>query len=386
MPHATGRPSLPVAAATKSAVLHDRPAKKCAIELVDPETGCEVVLLGCFHGAQSSAADVERYITNATDVVVLELCASRFTDLRRDVLKDPEGVTVSSNEIGKGTQQQRFLGRSSNKRSWFARFAEMVRKTSASRGLATGMAAAVLGGVSGLQTGLSGLQPGLEFATALRRTGENQDIVLADQNVDETLQKIGNLPKITVKLWKNLFSKNWEDSFGREAKALRTALVGDKDVDSDSKVQLWDFLTRSREAMLDLTRLTVPPFALLLVINQLVIESLSVLFGSSSGIDPEIPAGSLDMLISSGGMWAFNALLVGIGYTCVALPAARVILRERDDHLAAGIKTACRLIGNKSDRQNESGRVVAVLGFLHVNGVAKRLMENTKAKSTLKNS
>ena len=56
----------------------------------------------------------------------------------------------------------------------------------------------------------------------------------------------------------------------------------------------------------------------------------------------------------------------------VALPASRVILRERDDRLAQGIRDACHVATRKAPN---GGRVVAVLGLLHVNGVAQRLLD-----------
>ena len=63
----------------------DNASSGCSVEFTDPATGCEVVLVGCFHGSQSSARDVQDVLTRkTTHVVVLELCANRFSDLRRD--------------------------------------------------------------------------------------------------------------------------------------------------------------------------------------------------------------------------------------------------------------------------------------------------------------
>jgi biopolymer transport protein ExbD len=72
---------------------------------------------------------------------------------------------------------------------------------------------------------------------------------------------------------------------------------------------------------------------------------------------------------------AFNFAILAIGYISVALPAARVVLRERDDQLTAGIQQACRLAVQQNGN-NSTPKVVAVLGLLHVNGVAQRILSS----------
>ena len=68
---------------------------------------------------------------------------------------------------------------------------------------------------------------------------------------------------------------------------------------------------------------------------------------------------------------------------CGLLPAARVILAERDDILTNGIQAACRLAAAKHEKDGKRrGRVVAVLGLLHVNGVAKRMLSTVKDDSS----
>jgi len=324
-----------------------------SIQLIEPETGCEVVLLGCFHGSQSSAADVETCLEEKTDVIVLELCASRFADLRRDFLSSTT-ATVSS-----------------GRPPWISRFAKMVQKTAKSRGLSTGAAAAILGGVSGLQTALSGLQPGLEFTTALRIAMEREsDIVLADQLVDETLHKIGTLPSISLSMWQDSFLTSFKENFGKEAEALNTALFGDG---KDNQVTLLTFLTRNGAAIRDLFRLAVPPLIMLqtvvlgtsyawsALLDQVTLDATESILVSSTATDT-----------SSGPVLAaVNVFFAVLGYLSIALPATRVILRERDDCLTQGIQSACRLAAEQNP--NGKGRVVAVLGLLHVNGVAKRL-------------
>lgn len=151
------------------------------VEFIDPKSQCHVVLLGCFHGTESSSRDVEKVITPDTSVVALELCTSRFADLKRELMKNEQEETPKK------------------EKPWILAFWEMVSKTIYQRGIPTGLAAAVLGGFSGIQTALSGFTPGLEFTTALQRSERFKcDIVLADQDVDETLLRVGSLPFIAL--------------------------------------------------------------------------------------------------------------------------------------------------------------------------------------------
>jgi hypothetical protein len=93
-------------------------------------------------------------------------------------------------------------------------------------------------------------------------------------------------------------------------------------------------------------------------------------------VDPTIPESlALNM---------FNFAILAIGYISVALPGAKVIIRERDDQLTAGIQQACRLAvqsKGKLGKHNNAAppKVVAVLGLLHVNGVAQRILSSSSA-------
>jgi hypothetical protein len=82
----------------------------------------------------------------------------------------------------------------------------------------------------------------------------------------------------------------------------------------------------------------------------------------------------------------FDFAVLAIGYISVALPAARVIVRERDDQLTAGIQQACRLAVQSKGRLGKGNnatppKVVAVLGLLHVNGVAQRILSTTSTQA-----
>lgn len=353
-----------------------------SLEVIEPETGVAVTLLGCFHGSKSSAMDVSTCMMTAgnndsdddeTQVVVLELCASRFDDMRRDMEREATGSTMTP-------------------KPWIVRFFNMVVKTIQTRGLSTGLAAALLGGVSGMQTSLSGLEPGLEFRTAVRYVQEQAaanddktsscDIVLADQNVEETLDKVGQLLSISIELWRTFLKEGWEASFGRESDALAQAVMGasskDNNDDDAASLNLYNFCTRSPESVRDMMRLLVPPVLMLQTIVVVMNQGMAWL-QTVDGLDAELiqaltadaAADSLT-LADSVALFAVNLLILVLGYLSVALPAARVILRERDDCLTHGIREACRVAAKKAG-QGKRGRVVAVLGLLHVNGIAERL-------------
>ena len=60
----------------------------------------------------------------------------------------------------------------------------------------------------------------------------------------------------------------------------------------------------------------------------------------------------------------------------MALPTVKVILTERDEHLAKGIDDACVRVAERYEDSHRIGRVVCVVGFLHVNGILKRISHN----------
>ena len=404
-----------------------RPPKTCRygcfIEVVEPETQCQVVLVGCFHGSQSSAADVEASLSSnpqaaRTDVVVLELCASRFADLRKDFMlsqQQKQQLQQQENEdqeaevdVGITNKQQSLSPPTQPKQKqlpWIQRYSRMIQKTAQAQGLPTAVAAAILGGVSGLQTALSNLEPGLEFTTATQiAAANNMDIVLADQAVDTTLQKMGQLPWIALEMWQDCFVLGWNDTFGREWSALTTALCG---TSSGPSVTLWAFLTRSDAARRDLLRLTLAPLLLLQLVNVALTQGIGHLLLLTPVGDADLLSTAAattaaatsntasSLLTSSGGgvvgdadfitsvaVALAHASVCVLGCLTVALPATRVVLRERDDQLAEGIRAACRHTSSSTSNK----RVVAVLGLLHVNGVAQRLRTTRTTTTTPTNA
>lgn len=315
-----------------SVTFPQRSTRGCCINLQDPQTGCQVAIVGCFHGSETSASDVYTVLTDApTDVVVLELCANRFASMRQEV--------------------------SLKSRNWFQRFLRMVQKTSQERGIATASVAALLGSVSGLQTALSGLSPGLEFKTALRyATSHDKDIVLADQDVDDLLSKLANIASLSKEMWGDLLARRqWKGSlFSEQTKVLSVALCGSREL--AQSVTFPSFLIRSHAAVLELLRLSVPPLALLQFMNIAALQFL----GETSPTPADASAAWLPILA--------NVVFLSSGIVSLILPATKIILDDRDEQLASGVQAACRVAG-------PNGRVVVVLGFLHVNGVAEKIVK-----------
>ena len=364
----------------------DNGVKATSVELTDPETGCQVILLGCFHGTLSSAKDVERLLldkASPTDAVALELCATRFADLQRELLQQEESLSATTNM----TPPTR------TSKPWLFRYFSMVAKTSETRGLATGLAAAVLGGVSGLQTAISGFTPGLEFTTALKlaavsnmEDGKECDIVLADQNVDETLRRIGNLPQVAFEILIH------PATLGDESAALMGAIMGFSEYEP-YQVNIGKVMVRNTEAVQDLIRLTLPPLLLATGMAAVLSHALydadaaalynTMVDNSFVVVPPSTNFDSSTVALLWNGLPGVlaRATGLGLGYMSVALPAARVILAERDDILVRGIQAACRVAAAKHEKDGKRGRVVAVLGLLHVNGVAKRMLSTVKDDS-----
>lgn len=314
------------------------------IAFLDPATKCHVSLLGCCHGAESSSQDVARLLSSETDIVVLELCPSRFADLQRDSLATEHGGTSSV--------PQNF---------WLLAYWEMISKTTTQRGIPTGIAAAILGGFSGVQTALCGFTPGLEFKTALKLAEKfGCDVILADQDVEETLRKVGSLPRIAVD---TVASRDRIDKWRLYHDTLAKAIFGQQgqtccDDGPLPQVSLPLALVRNFAAIQDFLRLTLPPLLLIWVcISTLPRVDLST-------IDTVHGTATLSESIIH---WLVSGAILSIGYLGLALPAVSIILMERDEILKTGIQAACR-------RAGEGGHVVAVLGLLHVNGVAKRML------------
>jgi pheromone shutdown protein TraB len=119
-----------------------------------------------------------------------------------------------------------------------------------------------------------------------------------------------------------------------------------------------------------------------MVISHLVAAALGVDQIEAGGYHPMLALSSITAMATTASMATPDVVLerladasshilaVGtvLGGGLLALvPVVKVVLTERDDILTDGIRAACR-------RAGRGGRVVAVLGLLHVNGVARRML------------
>lgn len=344
---------------------------KSYVELIDPETKCKVVLLGCLHGSVSSSNDVQLLLGQddiTTDAVVLELCPSRIKHFRRRV----------------GTTSTR-----SPSRSAFQDFAGMVNSAYTRRGLPTAVATFFLGGMRNVQTALSGSDAGLEFATAIRIAQDSKiPIMVGDRAVDETLHRAGSLPLVSFGMLKDFISDlDWSNTYGYYCSQLVTAIFGNKEgMPEGSQVTTGQVLLRNKQAIADIFRVTVPPLVLAVAITMFVhlfVGSLPV-HGIGVGhqhllVETVSEKGEeLSLASSSASMETMLRHIVSEMATSAAifllfvLPAVKTILFERDAYLARSIKEACEKVVENGD--HEDSQVVAVLGLLHVNCVAREIM------------
>jgi len=423
--------------------------ERSCIELIDPQTGCEVVLVGCFHGSPSSAQDVQRELRSSTtaatnlnphcstDAVVLELCASRFAGLQKAVSYNAfQFKRNNNNEENEQEQEQEqpikllpynhIVQRSLPVRVF--KFLESVFHTTRTKGISTGLASGILGAVSGLQTALSGFTPGLEFTTALEfslASGQQQsacDLILADQLVDETIEKIGKFPNVVCAMMDEIITmvqkKNMNGSsfvfqdtqWCRMAKALRIALAGDPSI-KEYQINVGQVMTRNPVVIQELARLLIPPILLtqmtLTIVNGILLSvPLDVNAAETTVTEASMQATTtaaaaattIPLLLNLNNVDLFKmvldalphiavlSIMLSFAYALLAVPVSQVILYERDDQLTKGIQAACRLAAAKyssndddddtedDKKSNRPGRVVAVLGLLHINGIAQRLL------------
>ena len=202
---------------------------------------------------------------------------------------------------------------------------------------------------------------GLEFTTALQSANEkNTDIILADQPAQDTLYRLGRLPWLSLSMWKNWVLDqrfSWKDSnFCREAKALRTALLGNPSLPASSQLSILSFVGRNGAAIQDLVRMAISTIALVMLTASAA--DPQTWLTASSALSMDISAVQ-DGLVSSQGpleatyfavpSWpdsidivVMDVVGIVFWYLTIVLPTVRVILRERDDRLVEGIQAASR--------------------------------------------
>lgn len=339
----------------------DMASTRSFVEIYNPTTNTKILLLGCLHGSLSSSRDVQCVLKPpGVDAIVLELCETRIKDLTR--------VTVDeyTKEIFWEDVQD---------------FCKFIQDTNEKKGPLVAALTFVLGMTSLLQTNISGVRAGLEFAVAMDIAEEEAiPIVLGDRRIDQTMERISNLPSVSLEMIRN-------NTIGLYTKLLQTAVLGDRLLPNNTQISLPKVLIRNKGAITDLVRLALSPILIATVFSISVgilfhlplyaeQESIEILMDTATlTFDERLPI--VIKIISS----VFTELFVfTAGYTILALPASKVIIYERDVCLAEEIEKACYNIGgpsssSSSQEQQKSSNIVAILGLLHVNGVAKQLLD-----------
>jgi hypothetical protein len=200
---------------------------------------------------------------------------------------------------------------------------------------------------SGLQTAISGFTPGLEFTTAMEESIKYEcDIVLADQVVDETLRKIGSLPRSTslslffgrnfiyylkasliTCLFLVILAVSWDmnvptnitntfSEWNLHSTTIRRAVLGDEDI---PRVELGKFLFRNSAAVQDLIRLTIPPILMFLLLVNIATFTVPAV---------DVDAVDISLFGQCTHMFASAGIMIGT-FVGLVLPAIKVILTER---------------------------------------------------------
>ena len=364
------------------------------IEMKHEETNTRIILLGCLHGSPSSSKDVEQLLSDGqTDAVVLELCQSRFDILTQYMAtREEEKLELGSSRRNSSTKTKTVALDETQ--------VSNVLETTTDFG--TDVATTILTTITALSGSFSSsFQTGLEFITAIdnvdkqnnkfhQQLGSNTskcEIVLGDRAVDQTLERMGSLPSLSFEMLTNFFKKgfNWDQTYGIDASVISNAISGDKDLKQMGFKQLdmGKVLFRNKDVMIDMIRLILPS----VILVQFIAVALNVYLAAIHGSNTSIGDILIDMVSFSDIDWskmfvflyasgsAF-AQVIFLAYMAVALPASRIIISERDEYLAKAIDEACRSVSEKdhdNDDDMKEKKVVAILGLIHVNGVAKKL-------------
>lgn len=291
-----------------------------------------------------------------TDAVVLELCDARIEDLSRETVED-----YSMDDFLEDARD-------------FRRFVEGAGER---RGPLVAAVTLALGLASLLQANVGGTRSGLEFAVALDIAEEDGcTVVLGDRGIDRTMERISSLPSVSLEMIRS-------NTVLQYTNLLKTAVFGDRLLPRGTQISLPRALVRNKGAVTDLARLALSPI--------LIATFFALSVGSALNLPLYAEQDSLDLLLDTAALTTFDErlpivlklisslltkfLAFGAGYTVLALPASKVIIHERDVYLAEEIRKACGSSMDPLAGQKESTRVVAVLGLLHVNGVAKQLLD-----------
>ncbi|CAM9819647.1 unnamed protein product [Chrysoparadoxa australica] len=321
------------------------------VHLVDPRSGANIYLLGCLHGAPSSADEVQQLVSALQpDAVVLELCKDRLQALRKDI------------ETAAADKEIRGMARVSlaSQRWWNG-----VKSSYKRRGIKYSLLTAFLSSAYMVQK-LTDFDPGLEFKTALTAAEGVPEcrLVMGDRDVGITISRLGD---------EALGSFSWE-TMQLDWELFKYALFGDGDQSKKNGVHVPRvILSKAR----DLAGLVGPSS---LVVTALA-ESLQLGFNSAFAEVAEGAPSGMEFAIGSLGEVALTGVIL---YS--SLRFFRLVIKERDEYLAKSVQDACMVAAaagssgaDQLDTASASSRsVVAVLGLLHVNGVQRLLCTGAK--------
>jgi len=344
------------------------------VTLIDPHTNVTVIILGCLHGSPSSTVELENILTqNRPAALVLELCTTRYLNLVK------QRQSWNSNKIAPDIKQQK-------------EYSLTIAGGNSRASIALGIA-------SEFQNRLNGFEPGLEFKRAIEyvdhvtsnsnnnnttKFEECCDIILADREVSETLHRLEDLPTISMQSVLHLIKErnpvelfDLQTAIWGDSKLRRSTTATTGTLPGNAQIDVGNVLFRNPRATQDLCLSTILPLMIISIsvytlMSYIKYSLLSLLLGSTSPNVTSIFEHALLYTTSS------LALLV-----LLALPLTKIMLTERDQHLARGIRNACQVVQRKrfpsgvSSDETHNGNaptIVVIVGLLHVNNVAKQLL------------
>lgn len=332
------------------------PLRACATPLSLPapalhrrHMGCDVYIVGCLHGAPTSAEDVVSVIEQSKpQAVVLELCQSRYEYLAQELARQQSGEKEEHDPRGT-----------------FGRWWKGVTKVERARGMGAASLAGVLSLPYAMQKAMN-LDPGMEFKGAMACASDQPhtiDIVLGDRDVKETLRRLGVDTTQPPSGALGEADPAWEEGSQAEQalaglRVLRRALWGSTSHKGEYVNVLGCIFGRA-SFVTDLVSILGPLTLGVLGACQLldvVTGSAAATAATSSDLDFD---SSVTMAVN-----VVNAVILPLFFFNI-LKFFRIVIQERDVYLASAIEKAAGLYPGSS--------IVCVCGLLHANGIAEIL-------------
>ena len=410
---------------TTNAIHKNSNTAKSFVELYDPKTNTDIVLLGCLHGSLSSTIDVKQILLgesasaereNNNEAATMPLCA-KATENHRFPQQNPRGdpvVPFLPDAVVLELCGPRYKDLVESRSEIIEDYAtydfwkDMVlywKRTLKDNNPILALVKIAIGTTSLVQTNLSGIRAGLEFEVAIdivedyNKNNKEIRLVLGDRNIDETMERIGSLPSVSLDLLSGGSSStdgndHWQSpwsSVNHASERLWISVLGNSNLPLNAQICMPKVLLRNAQARNDLGRLLLLPavaatfFALLLafIANGFEPDPYDVLLWETISSSP-LRSPDFDLstslhaigALATNSVWDVLALLAG--YVVLALPASKVIISERDAVLVRSIvdtlelTKGCHRLDDSSEKRH---KLVAVVGLLHVNGVAEQLIE-----------